>query len=108
MSAYYVRISDWISDVCSADLLKAVEALKIDADGAKVVAEMNKLPTKDKLFGKGMIREDGRHMHDMYLVEVKKPSESKGPWDYLTIKKTIPAKEAFRPLSEGKCPLVKS
>lgn len=88
--------------------LKAVEALKSDADGAKVVAEMKKLPTEDKLFGKGMIREDGRHMHDMYLVEVKKPSESKGPWDYVTIKKTIPANEAFRPLAEGKCPLVKS
>ncbi|MFC3677849.1 ABC transporter substrate-binding protein [Ferrovibrio xuzhouensis] len=88
--------------------LKAVEALKSDADGAKVVAEMKKLPTEDKLFGKGMIREDGRHMHDMYLVEVKKPSESKGPWDYLTIKKTIPANEAFRPLKDGGCPLVKS
>ncbi|HEX6958216.1 MAG TPA: ABC transporter substrate-binding protein [Ferrovibrio sp.] len=88
--------------------LKAVEALKSDSDGAKVVAQMKKMPTEDKLFGKGTIRIDGRHMHDMYLVEVKKPSESKGPWDYLTIKKTIPANEAFRPLAEGKCPLVKS
>ena len=87
--------------------LKAVEALKSDADGAKVVAEMKKLPTDDPLFGKGSIRVDGRAIHPMYLVEVKKPSESKGPWDYLKVRKTIPANEAFRPLSEGKCPLVK-
>ncbi|MBS4046290.1 MAG: ABC transporter substrate-binding protein [Alphaproteobacteria bacterium] len=87
--------------------LKAVEALKSDADGAKVVAKMKEMPTDDKLFGKGTIREDGRHMHDMYLVEVKKPAESKKPWDYLTIKKTIPAAQAFRPLADGNCPLVK-
>lgn len=87
--------------------LKAVEALKSDADGAAVVAKMKSIPTEDKLFGKGSIREDGRHMHDMYLVEVKKPAESKKPWDYLTVKKTIPANEAFRPLNDGGCPLVK-
>ena len=87
--------------------LKAVEALKSDADGAKVVAKMKEMPSEDKLFGKGTVREDGRHMHDMYLVEVKKPSESKKPWDYLTVKKTIPAAQAFRPLNEGNCPLVK-
>lgn len=87
--------------------LKAVEALKSDADGAKVVAKMKEMPSEDKLFGKGSVREDGRHIHDMYLVEVKKPGESKKPWDYLTVKKTIPANEAFRPLNEGNCPLVK-
>lgn len=88
--------------------LKAVEALKSDADGIKVVEKMKSMPSEDKLFGKGTIRQDGRHMHDMYLVEVKKPGESKKPWDYLTVKKTIPANEAFRPLADGKCPLVKS
>ncbi|PJI38005.1 ABC transporter substrate-binding protein [Ferrovibrio sp.] len=88
--------------------LKAVEAMKSDADGAKVVAKMKSMPTEDKLFGKGTIREDGRHMHDMYLVEVKKPAESKKPWDYVTVKKTIPAAEAFRPLKDGGCELVKS
>jgi branched-chain amino acid transport system substrate-binding protein len=87
--------------------LKAVEALKSDADGAAVVAKMKSMPSEDKLFGKGTIREDGRHMHTMYLVEVKKPSESKAPWDYLTVKKEIPAEQAFRPLNEGGCPLVK-
>ena len=68
---------------------------------------MKKLPTDDKLFGKGQVREDGRQIHDMYLFQVKKPSESKGPYDYYTLKATIPAAEAFRPLSEGGCSLVK-
>ena len=87
--------------------LKAVEALKSDADGAKVVAEMKRTPTDDPLFGKGIIREDGRKIHDMYLFQVKKPAESKAPYDYYTLRATIPAAEAFRPLDQGNCPLVK-
>ena len=86
--------------------LKAVAALKSDADGAKVVAQMKAMPTEDKLFGKGSVRADGRHVHPMYLFEVKKPSESKGPWDYYKVRATIPAEEAFRPLKDGGCPLV--
>jgi branched-chain amino acid transport system substrate-binding protein len=86
--------------------LKAVTALKSDADGKAVVAEMKKTPTDDKLFGKGTIRADGRKIHPMYLFEVKKPEESKGPWDLYKLRATIPAEEAFRPISEGKCPLV--
>jgi branched-chain amino acid transport system substrate-binding protein len=87
--------------------LKAVQALKSDADGAKVVAEMKKMPTDDPLFGKGTIREDGRKVHPAYLVEVKKPNESKGPYDYYKIRATIPADQAFRPIGEGECSLVK-
>ena len=87
--------------------LKAVAALKSDADGAKVVAKMKELPTDDPLFGKGTIRADGRKIHNAYLFEVKKPSESKGPYDYYKTRATIPAAEAFRPLTEGDCPLVK-
>ena len=87
--------------------LKAVHALGSDADGGKVVAKMKELPTDDRLMGKGTVRADGRKIHDMYLFEVKKPQESKGPWDYYKIRATIPASEAFRPLSEGNCPLVK-
>ncbi|MFD2182126.1 ABC transporter substrate-binding protein [Rhodoplanes azumiensis] len=87
--------------------LKAVHALGSDADGAKVVAKMKEMPTDDKLFGKGTIRADGRKIHDMLLVEVKKPEESKGPWDYHKVRAVIPAAEAFRPLAEGGCPLVK-
>ena len=86
--------------------LKAVEALKSD-DAPKVIAKMKEMPTDDPLFGKGRIRQDGRKIHDAYLVEVKKPSESKGPWDYYKIRATIPADQAFRPEKEGGCPLVK-
>jgi branched-chain amino acid transport system substrate-binding protein len=86
--------------------LKAVEALK-DKDTAKVMAKMKEMPTEDPLFGKGVIRPDGRKIHDMYLFEVKKPSESKAPWDLYKQLATIPADQAFRPLNEGGCPLVK-
>jgi branched-chain amino acid transport system substrate-binding protein len=86
--------------------LKTVVATKNDTDGKAVVAAMKKNPTKDALFGDGTIRADGRKIHPMYLFEVKKPEESKGPWDYYKLRATIPANEAFRPLSEGKCPLV--
>jgi branched-chain amino acid transport system substrate-binding protein len=87
--------------------LKAVHELKSDADGAAVVAKMKATPTDDTLFGKGEIRADGRKIHPMYLFEVKSPAESKGPWDYYKVRATIPAAEAFRPVSEGGCPLVK-
>ena len=86
--------------------LKAVEALKSD-DGTKVIAKMKETPTDDALFGKGTIRADGRKLHDMYLFEVKKPAESKGPWDYYKLRATIPAAQAFRPIDQGDCPLVK-
>ena len=86
--------------------LKAVEALKSD-DGTKVVAKMKEMPTDDPLFGKGTIRADGRKIHPAYLMEVKKPSESKGAYDYYKVRATIPADQAFRPLADGGCPLVK-
>ncbi len=86
--------------------LKAIEAAKTD-DGTKVIAKMKELPTDDPLFGKGTVRADGRKIHPAYLVEVKKPAESKGPWDYHKIRATIPADQAFRPMAEGGCPLVK-
>ena len=86
--------------------LKAVEALKSD-DGTKVIAKMKEMPTDDPLFGKGTIRADGRKLHPMYLFEVKKPSESKAPWDYYKLRATTPADQAFRPIDQGDCPLVK-
>jgi branched-chain amino acid transport system substrate-binding protein len=86
--------------------LKAVDALKND-DGTMVIAKMKALPTDDPLFGKGTIRQDGRKIHPMYLFEVKKPSESNGPWDFYKLRATIPAAEAFRPMDQGDCPLVK-
>ena len=87
--------------------LKAVHELKAETDGAAVVAKMKELPTDDMLFGKGSVRADGRKIHDMYLFEVKKPAESKGPWDYYKQRAVIPAAEAFRPIADGGCPLVK-
>ncbi|WP_409337838.1 ABC transporter substrate-binding protein [Afipia sp. P52-10] len=88
--------------------LKALEALGGNPhDGAKVVAKMKEMPTDDPLFGKGSIRVDGRKIHPAYLFEVKKPSESKYPWDYYKLVATIPADEAFIPLDKSVCPLVK-
>lgn len=88
--------------------LKALVALGGNPhDGAKVVAKMKEMPTDDPIFGKGSIRADGRKIHPAYLFEVKKPEESKGPWDYYKLISTIPAEEAFRPLAESECPLVK-
>ena len=86
--------------------LKAVDAANTD-DGTKVAAKMKELPTDDPVFGKGSVRADGRKIHPAYLFEVKKPSESKGPYDYYKLVATIPANEAFRPITEGDCPLVK-
>ena len=86
--------------------LKAIEASKTD-DGTKTIAKMKEMPTDDPLFGKGTIRADGRKIHPAYLFEVKKPAESKGPYDYYKLRTTIPADQAFRPLAEGNCPLVK-
>jgi branched-chain amino acid transport system substrate-binding protein len=88
--------------------LKAVDALGASGDGKAVVQEMKKLPTDDPLFGKGSVRADGRKLHNMYLFEVKKPEESKYPWDYYKLIKTIPPSEAWRPLEEGGCDFLKS
>ena len=87
--------------------LRAVEAMKSDADGVAIVARMKATPTDDPLFGKGTIRVDGRKIHPVHLVEVKSPAESREPWDYYKLVASIPADEAFRPLAEGGCPLVR-
>ena len=88
--------------------LKALEALGGNPhDGAKVVAKMKELPTDDPLFGKGPLRADGRRLIPAYLFEVKKPEESKYPWDYYKLVATIAPDDAAKPLSESECPLVK-
>jgi branched-chain amino acid transport system substrate-binding protein len=86
--------------------LKAVEALGADGDGKAVAAKMKEMPTDDRLFGKGVVRSDGRKTHDAYLFEVKKPVESQYPGDFYRTRATIPAAEAFRPLKDGGCSLV--
>jgi branched-chain amino acid transport system substrate-binding protein len=85
--------------------LKAVALLHSAADGKAIVAKMKAMPTDDPLFGKGSIRADGRKLHPAYLFEVKAPWDSKHPGDFYTLRATIPAEEAFRPLKDGSCPL---
>ncbi len=87
--------------------LKAVADLKSAADGKAVVDKMKAIPTDDPLFGKGSIRADGRKIHNAYLYEVKTAAKSKGPGDIYKVRATIPADEAFRPLKDGGCALVK-
>ena len=87
--------------------LKAVK--KTDSTNADtVVAAMKDMATDDPLFGRGSVRKDGRVIHDTYVMRVKSPTESKGPWDYFNLVSTIPGAEAFRPEGQGGCPLVKS
>jgi len=90
--------------------LKAVAAVGVDkakASGLAVIDKMKAMPTDDPLFGKGMVRADGRKIHDMHLFQVKSPAESKQPWDYYTHKRVVPINEAFRPINQGNCPLIK-
>jgi branched-chain amino acid transport system substrate-binding protein len=86
--------------------LKAVEALRSDADGKAVVAKMKEMPTDDPLFGRESVRPDGRKIHPAYLFEVKRPEESGYVGDFYKLRNTIPAESAFRPLKDGGCPLV--
>lgn len=86
--------------------LRAIEAAGSD-EAKAVMAKMREMPINDFFAKGGRIREDGRMVHEMYVYEVKSPSESKGPWDYYKLLQTIPGDEAFRPLSESRCPLVK-
>ena len=89
--------------------LKAAVAIgpdKATASGRAAIAQMKATPTDDPLFGKGRVRDDGRVIHEMHLFEVKSPAASKGPWDYYTLKRTIPAEQAFRPMDQGGCSLV--
>jgi len=85
--------------------LKAVDALGSD-EAKAVVAKMRDMPIHDFFADRGFIRLDGRMVHDMYLVQVKKPEESRNPWDYYKILQTIPGEEAFRPMDDGGCPLL--
>jgi branched-chain amino acid transport system substrate-binding protein len=87
--------------------LKAIEAAKTD-EAKTVVAKMKEMPVNDFFAKNGKIREDGRMVHTMYLAEVKKPADSKGPWDYYKIVREIPGDQAFRPMdAKFGCPLVK-
>jgi branched-chain amino acid transport system substrate-binding protein len=86
--------------------LKAIRAAGTD-DPAKVMAKMRELPIEDVFVHGGKLREDGRVIRDMYLAKVKTPAQSKEPWDYLEIVKTVKGEDAFRPVAESKCPLLR-
>ncbi len=86
--------------------LKAVQAVGT-RDTKTVMAKMRELPVKDAFTDNGVLREDGRMVHSMFLFQVKKPEESKAPWDYYKLLAEVPADQAFRPLKDGGCPLVK-
>jgi branched-chain amino acid transport system substrate-binding protein len=89
--------------------LKAVAAMGVaeaKKSGAAIVAKMKSMPTDDDCFGPGSIRADGRALHPVYLYEVKKPSESRYPWDYYKLLASTPADQAFRPVADGACPMV--
>jgi len=89
-------------------LMKAMAETKSAADGIKLVDAMKAIPTDDPLFGKGVIRVDGRKLHPMYLYRAKTPAESKYDWDYFAYVSTIKPEDAFRPLDKGGCPFVKA
>ncbi len=106
---YHAMPNDVQAGVYSAVLhyLRAVQSAGTDQAEA-VMAKMRELPVNDMFARNGVLRKDGRMVHDMYLVQAKTPSESTGPWDLVKIVKVIPGAEAFRPLSDSACPLVKA
>ena len=103
----HISVNEFTAGVYASVLhyLKAVAALGDASDGRAVVAKMKAMPTDDKLFGKGRIREDGSVIHPIYLYQVKSPEESKGEWDYFKLVTTLPGDEAFGPMNKA-CPLV--
>jgi len=100
-----MRLSQAAAYSATLHFLKAME-IATTHDGAKLVAQMKAMPTDDPVLGKGSIREDGRKLHPMMLFQAKTPAESKAPWDYYKLIKTVPVEQAWRPLAEGGCPMV--
>ena len=90
--------------------LKAATSLGVPAakaDGAATIRRMKEMPTDDPLFGPGRVRQDGRKIHPMHLFQVKTPAESRGPWDYFRLIRSLPAETSFRPMEQGGCALVR-
>ncbi len=103
-----VQAGDYAATLHYLKTVKAMGLAAAKADGRAAVAHMKAMPTDDDCFGAGQIREDGRKIHPSYLFQAKTPAESKGGWDGLKLVATTPADQAFRPMSEGGCSLVKS
>lgn len=96
---------------CAIHYLKAVMEVGVPrakASGIEVINVMKRMPCEDDAFGPGRIREDNRKIHPAYLFEVKAPAESRGMWDFYKLRSTVPAEEAFRPIAEGGCPLIRN
>jgi branched-chain amino acid transport system substrate-binding protein len=111
------RMSGWMPSMIQAadysavnHYLKTIAAIGVEkgADGRAVVAAMKASPSEDKLFGRCVIRQDGRRLNPMYLFQVKSPQESRYPWDYYKLLRTTPADQAFRPMDQGACPLIRA
>ena len=103
-----IQAGDYSATTHYLKIVNQMGAAQAKASGAATVAAMKAMPTDDDAYGTGLIRIDGRHVHDVYLLEAKRPADSRGEWDLCKIVNTIPAAEAFRPLADGNCPLVPS
>ena len=102
-----IQAGDYSATLHYLKVVNQMGAARAKASGAEAVAAMKALPTDDDAYGHGLIRIDGRHIHPAYLLQVKAPSESRGGWDLCRVVQTTPTEEAFRPLSEGNCPLAR-
>ncbi len=87
--------------------LRAADALGSSTDGRAVVAKMKALPTEDSIFGRGMIRADGRRVSPVYVFNVKSPAASRGRYDVYGLEREVPIEEAYRPVEQGGCPLLR-
>jgi branched-chain amino acid transport system substrate-binding protein len=104
----YVHAANYSGVLHYLKAVKEMGVARAKSSGREVVAQMKRMPTDDDAFGRGTIREDGRKIHPAYLLQVKKPDESRYPGDVYTLAATVPGEQAFRPLSEGGCPMVRS
>jgi branched-chain amino acid transport system substrate-binding protein len=101
-----IHAGDYGATLHYLKVVNQIGAARAKASGLDAVNAMKAMPTDDDAYGPGILRIDGRHIHPAYLLQAKTPAESKAPWDCLKLLQTTPTNEAFRPLSEGKCPLV--
>jgi branched-chain amino acid transport system substrate-binding protein len=104
--ANMVQAGDYSAVTHYLKAMRQMGVAKARASGRDAVVAMKAMPTDDATYGKGTIRADGRKLHPMYLFQVKSPTESKYPWDYYKLLKTVPADQAFRPLADGHCKMV--
>ncbi|WP_158742945.1 ABC transporter substrate-binding protein [Acidisphaera sp. L21] len=103
-----IHAGDYAATLHYLKVVNQIGVTKAKTSGVEAVQAMKAMPTDDDAYGPGTVRVDGRHIHPAFLMQVKTPAESRGEWDLLKIIQTTPTDEAFRPLNEGKCPLVQT